>query len=162
MTRKDRLPKESNRGPQEKYLRSSLLSYSGQVESKVLEPNPNPDPELRKENPWLVHQLVRSQLFKLRTRPQDVAVMGAPFSGPEVNNASEWWQQYGAECPELQAVALRCFPPASAVGGERVFSALAKQWTKKRSTLHMTKASMLTYIFFNRRAMHRDEMPQQD
>ena len=30
MTRKDWLPKESNRGPQEKYLRSSLLSYSGQ------------------------------------------------------------------------------------------------------------------------------------
>ena len=29
MTRKDKLPKESNRGPQEKYLRSSLLSYSG-------------------------------------------------------------------------------------------------------------------------------------
>ena len=30
LTRKDWLPKESNRGPQEKYLRSSLLSYSGQ------------------------------------------------------------------------------------------------------------------------------------
>ena len=29
MTRNDWLPKESNRGPQEKYLRSSSLSYSG-------------------------------------------------------------------------------------------------------------------------------------
>ena len=87
--------------------------------------------------------------------------MGAPLSGPEVNNPSEWWQQYGAECPELRAVALRCFPPASAAGGERVFSALANQWTKKRSTLSMTKTSMLTYIFFNGRAVDRDEMPQQ-
>ena len=88
--------------------------------------------------------------------------MGAPLSGPEVNNPSEWWQQYGAECPELRAVALRCFPPASAAGGGRVFIALANQWTKKRSTLSMTNASMLTYIFFNCRAMYRDEMPQQD
>ena len=35
-------------------------------------------------------QLVRSQLFKLRTRPQDVGFMGAPLSGPEVNNPSEY------------------------------------------------------------------------
>ena len=35
LTRKDKLPKESNRGPQEKYLRSSLLSYSGALATGV-------------------------------------------------------------------------------------------------------------------------------
>ena len=43
-----------------------------------------------------------------------------------------------------------------------MFSALANQWTKKSSTLSTTKASMLTYILFNGRAMHQDEVPQQD
>lgn len=149
--------------PQQARVRAEMLiSVLG---SKTPTPNPNPDPELRKKNPWLPGkhgQLVRSQLFKLRTRPQDIGLENAPFSGPEASNPTEWWEQYGGDCRELQAVALRCFPPASAAGGERVFSALANQWTKKRSTMSMSKASMLAYIFFNGRAMQREEMPRQD
>ena len=81
----------------------------------------------------------------------DEGMFGAGVTG----NTTTWWLEYGGEAKALQDVALRCAAPATAAGGERVFSALGNQWTSKRGSMLMGRAVMLTYIYFNGRAMDR-------
>jgi hypothetical protein len=116
-------------------------------------------------NIWPEHCLssyTRAQLFKYRTKLEGVGMTGDMFGEVETADYAAWWRQYGLACPQLLEVARMCSAPASAAGGERVFSALSNQWSKKRASMLMGRAAMLTYIYFNGRVMDRSNAASAD
>lgn len=64
--------------------------------------------------------------------------------------SADWWDQYGGDCPELQAVA-RCIvsPCMSSSGCERNWSTFALVHTKLRNRLGYEKLHKLVYVHYN-------------
>ncbi|KAJ9513525.1 hypothetical protein QJQ45_006167 [Haematococcus lacustris] len=82
------------------------------------------------------------------------------FSPLLLRDVVRWWGWYGKETPVLLEVAQRVFcTPATSAGVERLFSVFKLLWSDKRSRLLMGRMWAMAYVYFNTRALKRDEQP---
>ncbi|KAJ9513396.1 hypothetical protein QJQ45_001428 [Haematococcus lacustris] len=82
------------------------------------------------------------------------------FSPLLLRDVVRWWGWYGKQTPVLMEVAQRVFcTPATSAGVERLFSVFKMLWSDKRNRLLMGRMWAMAYVFFNTRALKRDEQP---
>ncbi|KAJ9505584.1 hypothetical protein QJQ45_012003 [Haematococcus lacustris] len=82
------------------------------------------------------------------------------FSPLLLRDVVRWWGWYGKQTPVLMEVAQRVFcTPATSAGVERLFSVFKMLWSDKRNRLLMGRMWAMAYVFFNTRALKRDDQP---
>lgn len=92
-------------------------------------------------------------LFGTQSAHEDRTKIGAPL----------WWEDYGSQTPELQAIAIRILSQTvSSSSLESLWSSFSHIHSKKRNRLGQQKTNDLVFVASNLRLLARSSEPSAD
>jgi hypothetical protein len=101
------------------------------------------------------HPNIARQRAKYRAR-EGMFGLAVAISAAQGMAPYEWWLEFGASCPELQAVAVKVLSQCTAASAcERSWSTFDFIHSKRRNRLTAKRSSDLVYVFSNLRMLDK-------